>query len=304
MAQSCKTVSYGSSGVDIRSIMAIVDGGIESKNVLMTAIELGQRFDAVTMLLQVTPPSAQFIYPSLEASSSQAINDIISGMEKAVEDRKVFFETLYNKEVIDAGVPTVPVEDISNTVKFAISKETIIGHDNREIAERGRLFDLIVIGMPNEDSGGVDSAALEAALLDTARPVLITCKYPRPIVGGHITIAWDGSREAAQSIRNALPLMAGATNIEVVHVVQEGMPESDPDDICKYLRMHGIVAKARKILSHEGNIGDALLNAARGNSHALLIMGAYGSSAVAEYIFGGATRAVMTKADIPLLVSH
>ncbi len=284
--------------------MAIVDGGSESKNVLMTAIELGQRFDAVTMLLQVTPPTANFIYPALEASSTQYINEIIDDMQKAAGDRRINFENLYNKEVIAAGLPISTAADLDGTSHFAIIKETIIGRDSREIAERGRLFDLIVIGMPNEDSGGVDGTTLEAALLDTARPVLITCKYPRPMVGGHITIAWDGSREAAQSIRNALPLMTEATNIEVVHVVQDGASECNPIDICKYLLLHGITSSARKITTNDGNIGDALLQAARGNAHALLVMGAYGSSAVAEYIFGGVTRTVMEKADVPILVSH
>lgn len=290
--------------MNIRSILAIVDGGTESKNVLMTAIELGQRFDAVTMLLKITPPIVNFIYPALEASSTQYINEIIIDMQKDAEDRRVNFDNLYNKEVIAAGLPTSSAAEMNGASHFTICKETIVGRDSREIAERGRLFDLIIIGMPNEDTGGVDGTALEAALLDTARPVLITCKYPRPMVGGHVTIAWDGSREAAQSIRNALPLMSNATHVEVIHVVQDGAKESNPLDICKYLGLHGINANARKITSYEGSIGDALLQAARTNAHALLVMGAYGSSAVAEYIFGGVTRTVMEKADVPILVSH
>jgi nucleotide-binding universal stress UspA family protein len=291
--------------MDFRSIMAIVDGGAESSTVLTTAIELGKRFDAVTALVQINPPAAFSIYPVLEASVSGAVGEMIGDMERAITDRQKNFDTLYQKAVVSAGMPVIAPDDVSRTAHFAVTRETVIGHENREIAERGRLFDLIVIGVPGADSGGVDSAALEAALLDTARPVLITCRYPRPVIGGHVTIAWDGSREAAQSIRNALPLMLNANKVEVVHVTGgHGASKIDPNDIVKYLQLHDIKSESRVIEAKAGKVAEALLEAARLNGHALLVMGAYGTSAVTEFMFGGVTRSVMSNADVPLLVSH
>jgi len=290
--------------MDFRSIMAIVDGDDESRNVLTTAIELGQRFDAVTALLQVTPPAVQGIYPVLDAAPSELVDGIISDMERSIDDRRTVFHQIYRQTVVDAGLPVTAPEKLSENAHFAVAMESVVGHENREIATRGRLFDLIVIGIPGDESGGVDSAALEAALLDTARPVLITCRYPRPVIGGHVTVAWDGSREAAQSVRNALPLMQFANTVEVVHVVEDGDTKCDPLDIVRYLRLHRIESTPRTAETTRGGVADALLDAARDNGHALLVMGAYGTGAVAEYMFGGVTRTVMSNADIPLLVSH
>lgn len=290
--------------MDIRSIMAIVDGGAESKAVLTTAIELGKRFNAVTSLMQITPPAAHSIYPVLDAAPPEMIEGMITDMERSIDDRRSNFDALYEQTVIAAGLPVISPDEIREVTTFAVTKESVIGHENREIAERGRLFDLIVIGIPNAESGGLDSAALEAALLDTARPVLITCRYPRPVIGGHVTVAWDGSRESAQSIRNALPLMLIANNVEIIHVMVDGDAKTDPMDVGKYLQLHGIKSVSRTISAERGKVADTLLEAARTNGHALLVMGAYGTSAVAEYMFGGVTRTVMSKADIPLLVSH
>jgi len=290
--------------MDFRSIMAIVDGDDESRNVLTTALELGQRFDAVTALLQITPPAVQGIYPVLDAAPSELVDGLISDMERSIDDRRNHLQEIYQQTVVAAGLPVVPLDQLSNTVHFAVTMESVVGHENREIAARGRLFDLIVIGIPGNESGGVDSAALEAALLDTARPVLITCHYPRPVIGGHVTVAWDGSREAAQSIRNALPLMKHANIVEVVHVIEDGNAKTDPADVVGYLHLHGIESKARTTSTSRGGVADALLDAARTNGHALLVMGAYGTGAVAEYMFGGVTRTVMSNADVPILVSH
>ena len=290
--------------MDFRSIMAIVDGDEESRNVLTTAIELGQRFDAVTALLQITPPAVQGIYPVLDAAPSELVDNIINDMERSIDDRRNVFLNIYRQTVVDTGLPVVAPEKLSESVHFAVAMEAVVGHENREIATRGRLFDLIVIGIPGDESGGVDSAALEAALLDTARPVLITCRYPRPVIGGHVTVAWDGSREAAQSVRNALPLMRHANSVEVMHVIEDGDTKCDPLDIVRYLHLHGIASTPRTAKTTRGGVADSLLDAARTNGHALLVMGAYGTGAVAEYMFGGVTRTVMSNADVPLLVSH
>ncbi len=290
--------------MDIRSIMAILDGGAESKTVLTTAIELGRRFDALTAMVQFTPPAAHNFYPVLDAPPANVIEGLISKMNERSEQRRHDFYAMIDQAVRADHLPTAKPGEVRRSSGFAITSESITGHENREIAERGRLYDLIVIGVPDDDCGGLDSTALEAALLDTARPVLITCRYPRPVIGGHITVAWDGSREAAQSIRNAVPLMHSAGQVEIVHIITGPADKINPADVVKYLKLHDIEATSRTVESDKSGIADRLLDAARENGHALLVMGAYGTSAVAEYMFGGVTRNVMSKADVPLLVSH
>lgn len=290
--------------MDFRSILAVVDGGSESRNVLNTALELGRRYDAATALMQVLPPETHALLPVIEDAPSSIVGDLIDDIRQSNARRRGNFDALYRETVLDAGLPEIRPGEVVAAHHFSVAKLTVTGHENREIAARGRLFDLVVIGMPDDDSGGLESAALEAAMLETARPLLITCRYPRPVIGGNATIAWDGSREAAQSIRNALPLLQSAKEVEIVHVVEDGKSHVDPEDIRKYLALHDIDATTRSITASHNRVGEALLDAARTNGHALLVMGAYGAGAAIEYMFGGVTRYVLSAMDVPLLLSH
>lgn len=290
--------------MDFRSILAVVDGAKGSRDVVNTALELGRRFDAATALLQILPPETHSVLPLVETGSSTLVVDIIDELKRTNAERRQNFDALYEETVLDPGISTIDPSALTSASRFAVAKISITGHENREIASRGRLFDLVVIARPDKDSGGVESAALEAAMLETARPLLVTCPYPRPLIGGHVTIAWDGSREAAQSIRNALPILQAARTVDVIHVIQESSANTDPDDIRKYLLLHGIHATAHRLPAAPEGIGATLLEAARTNGHALLVMGAYGTGAAVEYMFGGVTRDVLSAMDVPLLLSH
>ena len=67
------------------------------------------------------------------------------------------------------------------------------------------------------------------------------------------------------------------------------------------------------VIAHEGKIvgegfheraGEALLEAARDVGADLLVMGAYGRSRFSEWALGGATRHVLTHAQMPVLMRH
>lgn len=290
--------------MDFRSILAVVDGGPESRNVLNTALELGRRYDAATALMQVLPPETHALLPVIEDASSSVVGDLIDDIRRNNARRRDNFDDLYRETVLDTALPVIEPGEVVTAHHFSVAKLIVTGHENREIAARGRLFDLVVIGMPDDDSGGLESAALEAAILETARPLLITCRYPRPVIGGNVTIAWDGSREAAQSIRNAMPLLQSAKKVEIIHVVEDDKSDVHPEDIRKYLSLHDITATTRIFSAPHSRVGETLLDAARTNGHALLVMGAYGAGAAIEYMFGGVTRYVLSAMDVPLLLSH
>ncbi len=50
--------------------------------------------------------------------------------------------------------------------------------------------------------------------------------------------------------------------------------------------------------------GATLLRSANDQGVGLLVMGAYGHSRFAEFVFGGATRHVIQNLDRPVLMSH
>ena len=88
------------------------------------------------------------------------------------------------------------------------------------VAEHGRAADLMVIGRP-ADGEGVAPETIEAALLDSGRPVLIPAATPMTALPETIVIAWKATREAAHAVTAALPFVALAKEILILTVAEE-----------------------------------------------------------------------------------
>ena len=75
-------------------------------------------------------------------------------------------------------------------------------------------------------------------------------------------------------------------------------------DIAETLARHGVKAEAQGYPTDGQDEGQALLRCADDTGAGLVVMGAYGHSRLAEFIFGGATRFVLTRMSRPVLLSH
>lgn len=291
--------------MDIASVMAVVDGSARSRAAMRAALDLGRTFKAHTHLLQITPPP-MMVVPRVHGEASRAVDDMMLDLKGLNEHRRLQFLQFFSEDVLDGGLPVCDTTACaaSDRTNFEVCKEMITGHESREIARRGKLFDLVVIVTPGEEEGGVDSAVLEATLFDTGRPaLLIPSKYDRPL-GDTVTIAWDGSSEAAKSIHNAMPLIRRAKSVEVVYVRDGRRDDIDPKDIAKYLALHGVDATPKTIECPDGRKAECLIEAAKANGNALLVMGAYGDDPMAAGSYGNTTRAVVSGADMAILIAH
>lgn len=291
--------------MDIASVMAVVDGSVRSRAAMRAALDLGRVFDAHTHLLQVSP-LPMIVVPRLQSPASRTVDDMMHNLRDHTEHRRLQFETFFDEDVLAGGLPVCITDGCSpkRRTGFEVCKEVVTGHESREIARRGKLFDLIVIVAPTEEEGGVDSAVLEATLFDTGRPaLLIPGSYDRS-VGEHVLIAWDGSTEAAKSIHNAMPLIRRAKQVEVIHVRDGRRQDIDPVDVAKYLALHGVEATTRTIDCADGLTADCLAEAARANGCALIVMGAYGDNPMRNGGYGNITRALVGNADVPILIAH
>ncbi len=289
--------------MSISTLLTIVDGGPLSERVVRTAIDIGSQLDAETVLMHIAAPPSYVMYPAAELGATQVVAEMISGMENRVAEREQNFDFVIDKLVTSRDLPTHSVGD-ERCGGFSAAPIKVAAHENREIARRGRLSDMIVMAVPGVDGGGVDSAALESALLDTGRPVLVIPDIDLPAPASRVTIAWDGSRESAVAVRNALPVIKLASEVEVVHVSKKRRNEVDPNDVVRYLANHGIKASSAMLPPQNQKVSDVLVQCARDNGNAILIMGAYGQSAITEYVFGGVTRAILETSKVPLLLSH
>lgn len=179
-----------------------------------------------------------------------------------------------------------------------------------EVVAAGRIADLVVVSATNPDEiTGVERDFIEQVVMALGRPVIVLpYKGDATLTLDEIVIGWDGGREAARATFDALPLLKKARKVRVVRID----PQKDPSlrgsvagaDLAEALSRHGVKAEAQGYPTDGLDEGQALMRCAEDAGAGLIVMGAYGHSRLAEFIFGGATRFVLTRMARPVLMSH
>lgn len=176
------------------------------------------------------------------------------------------------------------------------------------VAHHGRTADLVVLGQPDPSDGAPNATAVfEGALFSSGRPVLVVPHTGRfGQVGRCPLIAWNGQREAARAIHDALPLIAGAERAVLLTVGPEPTEgEADPAaEILRHLAHHDLPVSAAHEVAGDLAVADILLNRAAESGADLLVMGAYGHSRLREFVLGGATRSILRQMTLPVLMAH
>jgi len=180
------------------------------------------------------------------------------------------------------------------------------------IALQARYADLLVMGQidPERPADLVPSDLPGQTAVMAGRPVLALpyAWTPRPI-GRRVVIGWDGERESARAIHDALPLLTRAHWVEVLMVGDQSSLQSRHGDlpgadIAAHLAHHGVSVQASTPSTTDISVADALLSAATQADADLLVMGAYGRSRFREMVLGGTTRRILSEMTMPVLLSH
>lgn len=172
-----------------------------------------------------------------------------------------------------------------------------------------RRADLVVVGQhePQTDTG-IPADLPQQVLMHGARPVLVVpyAGVPTP-AGRRVLAAWNGSREAARALADALPLLRRADAVHLVEFLPAGSGTQPPGppciDILPWLARHGIAAEAARVPTPI-DTGNALLSQAADWAADLIVMGGYGHSRWRETVLGGVTRTVLRQMTVPVLMSH
>ena len=184
-------------------------------------------------------------------------------------------------------------------------------HPMEAVAEASQGADIIVASQDDPDwqkAGFSDRAGLLVAL--APRPVIFVPVSGWPLhVPGRVLVAWNGSREAARALFDALPLLQAAKSVTVLSVRAVDNREcpfiaKQDVDVCETLARHGIKAEWVCEAPSQDDAGLTLLTQVERHAADLLVMGGYGHSRVRERIFGGVTRHILRHMRTPVLMSH
>jgi nucleotide-binding universal stress UspA family protein len=169
------------------------------------------------------------------------------------------------------------------------------------LTSQGRLSDLIVL---SNVAGASLPPGPEPAnvVLRSPVPSLVVPEKAAPLdPAAPVMIAWNGSPEVAAAVRGALPLLKGTA----VFLVEAGDPDRDypAGAAAAYLSRYDIHARIEGV-KPKGEINETLFATAHGLSAGLIVMGAYGHTRLREAMFGGATRDMLGRSPVPLLMAR
>lgn len=256
------------------------------------ALMLAQQFDAHVTALY-TLPAPQHIYYMSEYVPGDLIQQQIDEARARGQKARAAFEEAAGRQNVKADwleSELLPVEAVETC---------------------GRAFDLIVLGQPDPDPTeplevplGADVLPHELALR-AGRPIL-TIPYAGsyPVIGQKVMIAWNGSREAARAVHDAMPMLLRAKQVTVFGINPESSRGTPGADLARHLARHGVRVETAYTVADDIGAGDALLSAAADRSIDLLVMGAYGHTRLREMIFGGVTETILASMTCPVLLSN
>ena len=286
-----------SRSTSIKHMLACVDGTDNDRTVLDHALQVALRFASHIDVLHV-----RFDPAAVVAGQQRRVDRLLGGpvediVAAAAGHARRHFDEWHAQSKL-------PLRDNGTAVWTASTLwREIVGYESDVIARLGRLTDLIVIARPNQRSSSLSAMALETALFDTSRPVLMVPEAPAANLFRHPLIAWNGSAEAARAVGFALPFLAEIEGGVEIFTAPDRKHRTEPEELVRYLGWHGIAAQ-RVSASEAGDAGASLLAQASASQAGLIVMGAYTHGHYRQFVFGGVTRHVMQHAGAAVLMAH
>ena len=271
--------------------------------VFATALVVARRFSSHLAFLYVRPDVRQEIaaLAASEVGAVSGIGDTMERMEREADQREHAAERQW-RELCRQEHLTIRDRPPGDGVSTEWIGE--VGADTARVAEHGRTADLIIAGRGLQD-GGIAMGVLEAALMDSGRPVLVAPPAAPASVGRMVTIAWKGTREAAGAVSAALPFIAQAERVVILTIDEDDDGDDrSPERLQRALRWHNPTVLMHRLVREHRSVVETLLGAAMHAESDLLVMGGYGHTRLREAVFGGFTRHVLERAELPVLMAH
>ena len=282
----------------LKDLLVHVDGTRGHEARLRIAAELARRNEAhLTGLFVIEPVNVAGVFSpgGADVAQTEILQAIQEQHEKA---RRALAERLgatFRARIDAAGI----------LGEWRVTQ----GDPSERVTLHGRYADLVILGQSDPDAPSLGPAVPEAVLLGSGRPALVVpyIGADRPI-GHRVLVAWNGSREAARAVNDAVPLVAPGGRMTVLAINPARGVAGDGDlpaaDMAHHLARHGIAAEAAHTVAEDIAIGDLILSRAADMGADLIVMGGYGHSRAREFVLGGATRALLGHMTIPVLFSH
>ncbi len=273
----------------IKDLVVYVDNSQTCEKRLRAAVQLAQNHEAhLTGLYVVRPLSDLMMYP-IEPIAGRVRDVIQKPLMEAKDNARDVFET------------------VTGNSGLVVEWREAEGATSGAINISARHADLVILGQYQPADRMDKSEGLAGrVLLSSGRPCLII-PYIGALktLGKRVLVAWNGGREAARAVNDALPILKEADFVSVLAVDPPTRGDAIPcTDISHHLARHGVKAEAMSRTAAEIDVGTFLLSHAVDLEADMIVMGAYGHSRLSEMMLGGVTRTLLDQMTVPVLMSH
>jgi nucleotide-binding universal stress UspA family protein len=268
---------------------------------LKAAFTVADQFDAHIEVLHARPDARMVAAAYMSDNmAGPMVEQVMRDSEKQSADNSRKTREAFDKAVAAAKIRYAEKPGRNAGVTAAWRED--MGEEDQLLRRYGRVADLIVLPRPVGDMDISIRLSLEAALMETGRPLLLVPSKAPAKIGANIAIAWNGSTEAARAVDEAKPFLENARKVTILTAAEKGT-DFNPEGLQSFLSWHGVKAPIEKVRAG-GDVGKGLLNAATRVGADLLVMGAYSHSRVREMILGGVTRYVLSNVTMSALMAH
>ena len=232
------------------------------------------------------------LYPTGVPRVGRALSIYVNELVREAKEKEGVLKAQFEQAVGAAGV-NCHWSNVDGEVTSAL-REAVTFSDITVVSETryGTVDDQLAATLPEH-----------LALAANGPVVVVPTGKPVPARIGKVLVAWKPSREAGHAVRFALPVLAEATEVEVL-TIAEGSTKAaaSGEQLTAYLKSHGINAKHHHV--SEGDATSVIVKEVGAFGADLLVLGAYSRSRIAELVLGGVTASLMEDPPVPLLVAH
>ena len=233
--------------MDFKDILVHVDSTPASNIRLRLAISFARRFGARLSGLHVTPDPdvPPYFKPSAVARIAKLYRE--SAREAAVLAEAHFHNAIKH-------------------IELAAVWQSVEGDIAGVLAERARFSDLLVLGQYDTENPPTIAAFTtpEKVVVDAGTPILVVpTSGAFDDLGRHVLVTWDGSRDSARAVRDAIPLLRTAERVSLLAVNPDRQghmhPDANPAELVAHLARHGVPANATEVPVGKKKVTDILL---------------------------------------------
>ena len=274
----------------LKTILVYIQNEDSVEQRIEAALSIARATSAHVTCLQVTPIEA---YVAFEGFGGVFImNDVM----KSIDEEAARLREQVEKELSGEDVSWDYIQ--------------LTGNVAMEIVSHAALADLVVAGRGSRNEFGTPAITLLGDLLQSLRtPLFLPGAAPVDPTGPAI-VAWDGSYEAANAVRNSIGLLKLASSVRVLHMTANPeMTSTFPGTrLVEYLSRQGIhaelIVETLPGVIDDNFVAAGLISRARSFGDAYIVMGGYGHSRIREFLFGGVTRTMLSDTSVPVVIAR